>query len=61
MEWLLTVPLLLIAILLMVKHEDPVQAKYQSAVIVSGLVTFIAAYNYIRIFKSETISWISTF
>jgi len=29
-----------------------VQAKYQSAVIVSGLVTFIAAYHYVRIFNS---------
>ena len=30
-----------------------VQAKYQSAVIVSGLVTFIAAYRYVRIFNSS--------
>ena len=29
-----------------------VQAKYQSAVIVFGLVTFIAAYHYARIFNS---------
>merc|ERR1711988_523320 len=29
-----------------------VQDKYQSAVIISGLVTFIAAYHYIRIFNS---------
>jgi bacteriorhodopsin len=29
-----------------------VQPKYQSAVIISGLVTFIAAYHYIRIFNS---------
>jgi len=29
-----------------------VTAKYQSAVIISGLVTFIAAYHYIRIFNS---------
>merc|ERR1712222_223895 len=26
--------------------------KYQSAVLISGLVTFIAAYHYIRIFNS---------
>ena len=30
-----------------------VQGKYQSAVIVSGLVTFIAAYRYVRIFNSS--------
>merc|ERR1719413_231056 len=29
-----------------------VKAQYQSAVLVSGLVTFIAAYHYIRIFNS---------
>merc|ERR1712124_139535 len=29
-----------------------VQEKYQSAVLISGLVTFIAAYHYIRIFNS---------
>merc|ERR1712118_270613 len=29
-----------------------VQDKYQSAVLISGLVTFIAAYHYIRIFNS---------
>jgi len=29
-----------------------VQNKYQSAVLISGLVTFIAAYHYIRIFNS---------
>jgi len=29
-----------------------VNAKYQSAVIISGLVTFIAAYHYMRIFNS---------
>jgi len=29
-----------------------VQAKFQNAVIISGLVTFIAAYHYIRIFNS---------
>jgi bacteriorhodopsin len=29
-----------------------VQARYQSAVLVSGMVTFIAAYHYIRIFNS---------
>jgi len=31
-----------------------VQPKYQSAVIISGLVTFIAAYHYMRIFNSWT-------
>jgi len=31
-----------------------VNAKYQSAVIISGLVTFIAAYHYMRIFNSWT-------
>merc|ERR1712100_765734 len=30
-----------------------VKAQYQSAVIISGLVTFIAAYHYIRIFNSR--------
>merc|ERR1711990_1178977 len=29
-----------------------VKAQYQSAVLISGLVTFIAAYHYIRIFNS---------
>merc|ERR1739848_768938 len=29
-----------------------VKAQYQSAVFISGLVTFIAAYHYIRIFNS---------
>merc|ERR1711959_439802 len=29
-----------------------VQDKYKSAVLISGLVTFIAAYHYIRIFNS---------
>merc|ERR1712216_457154 len=29
-----------------------VKAQYQSAVIISGLVTFVAAYHYIRIFNS---------
>merc|ERR1712193_493886 len=29
-----------------------VKAHYQSAVLISGLVTFIAAYHYIRIFNS---------
>jgi bacteriorhodopsin len=31
-----------------------ISAKYQSAVIISGLVTFIAAYHYMRIFNSWT-------
>merc|ERR1712118_245011 len=31
-----------------------IAGKYQSAVIISGLVTFIAAYHYIRIFNSWT-------
>merc|ERR1712050_533553 len=29
-----------------------VKAEYQSAVLISGLVTFIAAYHYVRIFNS---------
>jgi len=29
-----------------------VKAQYQSAVLISGLVTFIAAYHYMRIFNS---------
>merc|ERR1711939_907240 len=29
-----------------------VKAQYQSAVLISGLVTFIAAYHYFRIFNS---------
>ena len=31
-----------------------VGAKYQTAVLISGLVTFIAAYHYTRIFNSWT-------
>jgi len=31
-----------------------IAAKYQSAVIISGMVTFIAAYHYMRIFNSWT-------
>ena len=31
-----------------------IAAKYQSALIISGLVTFIAAYHYLRIFNSWT-------
>jgi bacteriorhodopsin len=34
-----------------------VSAKYQSAVLISGLVTFIAAYHYIRIFNS----WVESY
>jgi len=34
-----------------------VQDKYQSAVLISGLVTFIAAYHYIRIFNS----WVDSY
>jgi len=34
-----------------------VKAKYQSAVLISGLVTFIAAYHYIRIFNS----WVNAY
>jgi len=39
-----------------------VAAKYQTALIISGLVTFIAAYHYIRIFNSwvEAYSYIGT-
>jgi len=33
-------------------RSTAVQDKYKSAVIISGLVTFIAAYHYIRIFNS---------
>merc|ERR1712176_12703 len=33
-------------------HAYAVQDKYKSAVFISGLVTFIAAYHYIRIFNS---------
>jgi hypothetical protein len=31
-----------------------VHEKYKSALVISGLVTFIAAYHYIRIFNSWT-------
>eukprot|EP00973_Karenia_brevis_P067853 9439781-Karenia_brevis.AAC.1 len=31
-----------------------VNEKYKSALVISGLVTFIAAYHYIRIFNSWT-------
>merc|ERR1719210_1104888 len=34
-----------------------VQDKYKSAVFISGLVTFIAAYHYIRIFNS----WVDSY
>ena len=34
-----------------------VNAKYQSALIISGLVTFIAAYHYFRIFNS----WVAAY
>jgi len=34
-----------------------VQEKYRSAVIISGLVTFIAAYHYLRIFNS----WVNSY
>merc|ERR1719230_1362684 len=34
-----------------------VQDRYKSAVLISGLVTFIAAYHYIRIFNS----WVDAF
>ena len=34
-----------------------VKDKYQSAVLISGLVTFIAAYHYIRIFNS----WVESY
>merc|ERR1719281_356436 len=34
-----------------------VQDQYKSAVVISGLVTFIAAYHYIRIFNS----WVSAY
>jgi bacteriorhodopsin len=34
-----------------------ISAKYQSAVIISGMVTFIAAYHYLRIFNSWTESY----
>jgi bacteriorhodopsin len=34
-----------------------VKAQYQSAVLISGLVTFIAAYHYIRIFNS----WVAAY
>merc|ERR1712211_224793 len=33
-------------------RQFAVQARYQSAVLISGLVTFIAAYHYFRIFNS---------
>merc|ERR1712196_279405 len=33
-------------------RHSAVSPKYQSAVLISGLVTFIAAYHYIRIFNS---------
>merc|ERR1719512_615740 len=35
-------------------------AKYQTAVIISGLVTFIAAYHYMRIFNSWTEAYVYT-
>jgi len=38
-------------------RSGSVHEKYKSAVIISGLVTFIAAYHYIRIFNS----WVSAY
>jgi len=38
-------------------RADAVADKYKSAVYISGLVTFIAAYHYIRIFNSWTESY----
>jgi len=37
-----------------------VTAKYQTALIISGLVTFIAAYHYMRIFNSWTEAYVYT-
>ena len=37
-----------------------VSAKYQTALLISGLVTFIAAYHYMRIFNSWTESYAYT-
>merc|ERR1712084_215378 len=34
-----------------------ISARYQTALIISGLVTFIAAYHYVRIFNSWTESY----
>merc|ERR1719246_348846 len=34
-----------------------INAKYQTALIISGLVTFIAAYHYFRIFNSWTMGY----
>merc|ERR1712230_299036 len=43
-------------------RHSAVAAQYQSAVLISGLVTFIAAYHYIRIFNSwvDAYSYTST-
>jgi len=38
-------------------RAQSVNAKYQTAVIISGLVTFIAAYHYMRIFNS----WVAAY
>merc|ERR1719157_468442 len=38
-------------------RSTAVQEKYKSAVIISGLVTFIAAYHYMRIFNS----WVTSY
>jgi len=37
-----------------------ISARYQSALIISGLVTFIAAYHYMRIFNSWTEAYVYT-
>jgi len=37
-----------------------INAKYQTALIISGLVTFIAAYHYMRIFNSWTEAYVYT-
>merc|ERR1711957_509422 len=37
-----------------------IKAKYRTALIISGLVTFIAAYHYMRIFNSWTEAYVYT-
>merc|ERR1712159_251537 len=38
-------------------RASAVKEKYKSAVLISGLVTFIAAYHYVRIFNS----WVAAY
>ena len=50
-NWMPAVRFLLSEIVLVMKRHVPLQAKYQNAVVLSGLAAFIAAYRYVGIFN----------